>query len=367
MPHTRLRRLEIKPLRIPFAVAFRHASAERSETSTRWADVVLESGVSGCGESCPRAYVTGESLDTARMFFARHERAIRDHVVDLDSLREWMSSNERDIDANPTAWCAIELAILDAFAKDDGRTMECFLGLPDLEGAFHYTAVLGDASTQAFTATADQYRRLGFSDFKVKLSGDLERDRAKMAVRRGFDDESLRVRVDANNLWKDPVDAVQFLRSLDYPFFAVEEPVEPNHYQQLAYVSDELRCPIILDESLIRTEQLASLPAPLMRWIINVRVSKMGGLLRSLAVVDGACHWGVRLIVGAQVGETSLLTRAALTVASAARDALGAQEGAFGTALLTRDVCDPPLMFGHGGVLDTARFPMLRRAGLGII
>ena len=33
---------------------------------------------------------------------------------------------------------------------------------------------------------------------------------------------------------------------------------------------------------------------------------------------------------------------------------LVAQEGAFGTFLLEHDVCDPPLMFGAGGVLDAS-------------
>lgn len=71
------------------------------------------------------------------------------------------------------------------------------------------------------------------------------------------------------------------------------------------------------------------------------------------------------LIVGAHVGETSVLTRAALTVARAARDILVAQEGAFGTHLLLRDVVNPPVMFGPGGMLDAAALT-LRRAGFGL-
>jgi L-alanine-DL-glutamate epimerase-like enolase superfamily enzyme len=367
MPHPRLRSLELKPLHIPFTVAFRHASAERSETSTLWADVVLDTGVAGCGESCPREYVTGESLDTAQAFAGRHERGLREHIVDLASLRAWMASNAQDIDANPAAWCVIELAILDALAKDGNQTVERLLSLPELQGEFLYTAVIGDAQPQAFNATAEQYRRFGFSDFKLKLSGNLERDRAKMAVMRSLDAELVRVRVDANNLWSDADKAIRFLRSLDYPFFAIEEPLGPNQYDQLARMSETLACPIILDESLLRVEQLAVLPAPPGRWMINVRVSKMGGLLRSLNVVDASRRSGLGIIVGAQVGETSLLTRAALTVARAAGDALVAHEGAFGTRLLTHDVCDPPLMFGQGGVLKTADFPTLRRAGFGIL
>jgi L-Ala-D/L-Glu epimerase len=84
-------------------------------------------------------------------------------------------------------------------------------------------------------------------------------------------------------------------------------------------------------------------------------------------VSAAASRAGLGIIVGAQVGETSLLTRAALTVAMAAGKALVAQEGAFGTRLLAHDICNPPLMFGAGGVLDTADFPALRGAGFGIL
>jgi hypothetical protein len=80
----------------------------------------------------------------------------------------------------------------------------------------------------------------------------------------------------------------------------------------------------------------------------------MGGILRSFDVVSAARERGIDLIVGAQVGETSLLTRAALAVASAAKDRVIAQEGAFGTHLLQHDVIDPPLMFGAAGVLELA-------------
>jgi L-alanine-DL-glutamate epimerase-like enolase superfamily enzyme len=122
---------------------------------------------------------------------------------------------------------------------------------------------------------------------------------------------------------------------------------------------------VILDESCLRAEQLAGLPprsngssgegpAP---WIVNVRVSKMGGLLRSLLVVEMARRHGLAVVVGAQVGETSLLTRAALTVAGQARDILVAQEGAFGTLLLSADPCDEPIMFGRAGLLEWPNAP----------
>jgi L-Ala-D/L-Glu epimerase len=326
-----------------------------------------EAGVVGYGEACPRPYVTGETLETTQAFFSRHEGAVVASIGSLESLRSWMADHERDIDDNPAAWCAIELAILDAFAKEQGQTVEGLLSLPSLQGEFRYTAVLGDAGAAAFRAMAEQYAGLGFTDFKVKVSGDPSRDAAKIDVLRNLGrHRPIRVRVDANNLWKGADEAIPFLRALDYPFFAIEEPLGRYQFDELVRIAAALECRIVLDESVLRTSHLDALADSPRTWLINLRVSKMGGLLRSLDVVAAARRAGIPLIVGAQVGETSLLTRAALTVAHVSRDLLMAQEGAFGTQLLERDICDPPLMFGAGGVLDVARFPRLIEPGFGI-
>ncbi len=368
MSRTRIQALRVRVLQIPFKTSFRHASAERSETSSLWVEAEGE-GATGYGESCPRPYVTHETLDTARAFFSRHEATLRSDVQDLDSLRGWIAAQKADIDENPAAWCAIELAILDLLAKRDGVTVEALVGIPPLSGRFQYSAVLGDAGIAAFSAMAGRFRQFGFKDFKVKLSGTLEKDREKLALLRSWG-EPLRIRVDANNLWESADEAMAFLRSLDFPFFAVEEPVRPNQYAELARIAEALKCKIILDESFLRIEQIASLKQNPSHWLINLRVSKMGGLLRSLAVAAGAYAAGIGLVIGAQVGETSLLTRAALSVAMSARargdGALVAQEGAFGTLLLERDACDPPLMFGPGGVLDTTTYPWLQSPGFGL-
>ncbi len=233
-----------------------------------------------------------------------------------------------------------------------------------MDGRFHYSAVLGDMGRDAFVAMASRYRAQGFTDFKIKLSGDLSRDRDKIAALTPYPD--IRLRADANNVWRTSQEAAAFLRALDAPFFAVEEPIGPGGSSALAEIAEQLDCKIVLDESFLRLSQIEHLRNTPERWLINLRVSKMGGLLRSLPIVEAARAAGIGLIVGAQVGETSLLTRAGLTVARAARDGLVAQEGAFGTLLLSRDVCEPSLMFGAGGVLDVASYPTLRQPGFGL-
>ena len=148
------------------------------------------------------------------------------------------------------------------------------------------------------------------------------------------------------------IEAVTYLKSLEHPFFAIEEPLQVGDYDGCRQISQQLGLPIILDESFLRSDQLSYLQADSQSWIINIRISKMGGILRSLAIARQAKAMGIPIIIGAQVGETSILTRAALTVANQYRDILIAQEGAFGTYLLERDITDRPLMFGKGGKLD---------------
>ncbi len=72
----------------------------------------------------------------------------------------------------------------------------------------------------------------------------------------------------------------------------------------------------------------------------------MGGLVRALTVAAQARALGIPIVVGAQVGETSIFARAALAVVNRYREIVMAQEGTFGAHLLGYDLCNPPLIFG---------------------
>lgn len=275
-------------------------------------------------------------------------------VGDIASLRGWVAVHGAIIDRHPAAWTAAECAILDLLGRVAGCSVEELLGLPDLCGDFQYTAVIGDAEPEAFSAQLEQYRKAGFNRFKIKLSGNSQRDSLKVAALVAAGIAPAMVRVDANNLWSDADAAIDALTALKYPCFAVEEPLRPGDYAGMLRIAQELDTHIILDESLLRSSQLDDLGGLGMACVVNLRVSKMGGVLRSLALLQALREREIPVIVGAHVGESSVLTRAALLVAAAAGEYLLAQEGAFGTHLLQHDVAKPPLMFGSGGVLSVA-------------
>jgi L-Ala-D/L-Glu epimerase / N-acetyl-D-glutamate racemase len=355
--------LELRRIAIPFRASFRHAAAERRVTESVWVEARLP-GAIGYGEACPRPYVTGEDLASVKAFFRRHHGELTAAIAGVDDVIAWGDTHRAEIDANPAAWCAVEMALLDALARERGVSIETLLGLSPAIGTFHYSAVVGADDGATFRATVDRYRALGFTDFKLKLSGDARQDGDNLDWFQRQGGDAWRLRLDANNLWATPDEAAGYLGVFTCRVFALEEPLRAGRYPALARLAAARRTRIILDESCARAEQLGELDGLDGGWIVNVRVSKMGGILRALRVVETARHRGIPIVVGAQVGETSLLTRAALTVAAQARDLLLAQEGAFGTLLLATDVCGEPLMFGPAGRLEL-RDPMA--PGLGIV
>lgn len=349
-------------LQIPMRQSFKHASAERKVTDSIWAKA-CRNGLIGIGEGCPRIYVTGETAQGGLEWLQRISSEVAKFTDSFEELNAWTLAHSECIDANPAAWCALELAVLDLLAREQNITVENLLDLPDVDGVFRYTAILGDDSIAATEAMLKKYLRMGFSDFKLKISGDPVRDQEKLAL---FKDSTVRIRIDANNVWAGKLDlAMNFLGSVPTPLFAVEEPLAPRDIAGLSKLSTELKLRVVLDESLLCVEDVkrfANFPG---QWIGNIRVSKMGGVCRSLRVLRAMRDAGMQAIVGAQVGESSVLSRAALTIACKAGENLIAQEGAFGTFLLEQDAVEPVVMFGPNGVLT---WPMTgsERVGWGL-
>jgi L-alanine-DL-glutamate epimerase-like enolase superfamily enzyme len=308
----------------------------------------------GYGEGCPRSYVTGETIETAQRFFENNKADII-KIENLDSIKEWILTNQKTIDQNPAAWCAIELALLDLLGKETRQSVESLLSLPELSDSFQYTAVLGASGLESYRKQLQQYTDIGFKDYKVKVTGDLTEDRKRIEGFNGLG-KQIRVRLDANNLWETAEQAIDYIKALDCPLFAIEEPLRVNDHSGCRTIYDVLKMPVILDESFLGLEQFSHIADDPEKWIINLRISKMGGILRSLTIAEKAETLNIPVIIGAQVGETSILTRAALTVANAYRDILLTQEGAFGTHLLKNDIVAQPIMFGKEGQLNASHF-----------
>lgn len=362
----RIQELQAISLEIPFKTSFKHASADRAKTASIWVEArATHGGLVGYGEGCPREYVTGENLHSAIDWTNRYQPSIINDIASLESLKAWVVKHEQAIDKDPAAWCAIELALLDLLGKGEGQSLETLLSLPPLPHVFQYSAVLGDSDLAGFEKQVSKYVSVGFRDFKIKLSGDLKKDLGKISCLNSTG-VPVRIRGDANNLWRKASEVIAHLDRLDRPFWALEEPLAPRDFAGLSNIAKQTGIKIILDESFTCARDMHDIADTPDFWIPNLRISKLGGLIRSIDLLGQARSLGLKVIIGAHVGETSVLSRAGLTLASAASDARVAMEGAFGTHLLEHDVCESSLMFGKDGILRPDEWHFTDAAGNGL-
>ena len=197
-------KFRIKGLFLPFKTTFRQASAIRKVGESIWCEAYRDNK-KGLGEGCPRVYVTCETVSQGLDWLQSKLTELSNEVFSFEDLKNWIHQNEAEIDQHPAAFCAIETALLDLFAQENKQPVEALLGLNNPQQIHTYTAVLGDSNPESFESLLQYYLSLGFSDFKVKLSGHLAKDQQKLKTIHFYckRDDSLpfRIRLDANNLW----------------------------------------------------------------------------------------------------------------------------------------------------------------------
>jgi muconate cycloisomerase len=364
----RIEGLTIYRLRIPFHQTFRHALHSREESDAVIVKVIDSDGRRGFGESLPRSYVTGEITES---MIAR----IREHLAPrvfaqsfapgwetfeyLQSVvSEWTRPEERQ--SSVTAWnaafCAVELALLDWSLRAD----HCALAdiLPPARYEVVYTGVISADAPEDAAALAKRMARFGIRQIKVKV-GTLD-DAARLeAVRKTIGDE-VELRADANGAWSADEAIEQLQRLARFKLQLIEQPVRADDLAGMKRVRQESGVAVMADESVVTLDQARLLIELGACEYFNIRLAKNGGIGGSLAIARLAQEAGVKIQVGAQVGETGILSAAGRTLA-AHLPALAFAEGSFGTWLLAEDVTFENTAFGLGG-----RAPLLQTRGLSV-
>jgi L-alanine-DL-glutamate epimerase-like enolase superfamily enzyme len=369
----RVTRLDLLAVDLPFKVAFRHAAAARTSSESLFLRVGLDSGAEGWGESLPRAYVSGEGREGA---FALLRDTILPALVgrSFRSLAEVVSFLERcDGKAPPgwvgpqvaqtAAWCSVDLALLDALGRASGEPVS--LGGPPPSaatlGRYRYSGVVSAGRGWAYGWSLLRMRAFGFPQVKLKV----ERDGALAAARtaRRLLGRRVELRVDANIAW-DAEQALEVIGQLGaVGIGSFEQPIASGELAGLARLVAETSAQIMVDEGLTDRDSLQRLLAHRACTAANVRLAKCGGLIGAYARCREVLDAGLVLQVGCQVGESSLLSAAHLTLLQALAPltpGVRYAEGCFGGHLLREDPVSPSVQFGYGGR------PPRRPAGAGL-
>ena len=364
----RIASLTIYQLRIPFHQTFKHALQSREESDAVIIKVTDDDGRVGFGESLPRSYVTGEITesmvarlrdDLAPKLFAEAFAPGWETFEYLSSvLPDWTRSDDKNgpVIAWNAAFCAVELALLDwSLRRDYGSLSEL---LTPVRYEVVYSGVISADAPKDAAALAKRMARLGVRQIKVKV-GTAD-DVARLEAVRKVVGDDIELRADANGAWSADEAVAQLRQLAAFKLQTIEQPVRAADLVGMKRVREQSGVPVMADESLVTIDQARRLIELGACDFFNIRLSKNGGVSGSLAIAKLAHEAGVKIQVGAQVGETGILS-AAGRIFAAHLPELTFAEGSFGTWLLAEDVTFENVAFGFGG-----RAPLLKTRGLSV-
>jgi L-Ala-D/L-Glu epimerase len=351
-------------LQIPFTESFAHSTKERTSCDSVVVRVCDEAGIEGFGEGVPRPYVTGETPESVMTHLA-------DDLWPAVAGREAPSIAEAgltSVDAfipekpvvgvlsDHASRAALELAILDCVLRS--HQMSVAQVMPPRRQKIVYSGIITAGSLETAVRHARQMKLVGLEHIKVKVGMDDDFDR--LHAIRGVFGPRASLRVDANGAWTVEQAAEALNRMAVLNIDSVEQPLPRGPVAELRRLRQLIRVPVMVDESLVTLADTDELIEARAVDYFNIRVSKCGGLARSLEIARRGLRAGIRLQVGAQVGETAILSAAGRHLAAALPD-VAFVEGSYGSMLLTEDISLDGIRFGHRGVA-----PILTGPGLGV-
>ena len=350
----------------------RHASFTRTDNDTLLIRCVLRDGSIGWGEGLPRTYVTGESIDSAwqqlaqtnlaglagARFTAPFDAADAVSRLPLHPADPTLHTDLRECFGNSVR-CALELALLDATGRSCGRPLADlirehpeFTGISQFTSSVRYSGVITSQSPAAQLLSALKMRLFGFQQIKVKVGAAGLSDSACLARIRTVLGPHRGLRLDANEAWHCETLREQVEPLLRFHPQSLEQPVPHGEVAGLAEVRRQFLqpagLPVMLDESLCCVEDAERAIAGQWCDAFNIRLSKCGGILRSLQIVRLASQHGIRCQLGCQVGETGILSAAGRHFACSVSD-LWFLEGSFDRFLVQDRLTEQDLTFGRAG------------------
>lgn len=367
--------LKLYHVRIPLRKVIRHASHTRDSSDNVVVECRLDDGTVGFGEGLPRDYVTGETIDGSIELLRQTDwTAQLEAVADFESAVAMVRRFTVAVPADDVrgclgnaARCAAEIALLDAFGQRFGI---CLSKLPTYDAGWRklyaprkfcrYSGAITSKSRASERLAAGKQWAYGMNKLKVKVGSEGQDDVARLKIIRRLVGRRFDIRVDANEAWT-PENVVAKIRELEpFGISAVEQPVSHENVDCLSAVRKQVAPLIMLDESLCSRYDAERAIERGLCDLFNIRISKCGGLTRSLDLAALAADAGLGYQLGCQVGETGILSAAGRHFGCSVAN-IRYLEGSYDQHLVKEWLTKQNLTFGWFG-----RARAIGRPGLGI-
>lgn len=283
--------------------------------------IILEihyKGLIGIGECVPRLYVTGETVDSVKKSLHKIDISmLADQIIQKsNSLRDSINRIDELLKSlKPNLRCTLEIAFLDILGKIHN------LSITDIVKSFLTSPMIANQNKKDFFQTTQVMdfsipkdvfinERGPFHCVKVKVGNQFEENLSRIAYIRKCLGNEVPIILDANMAWtlNQAIDMAKKLRHLNITYY--EEPLQQRCWGDYRSFREATCQKVMLDESLCNYSDALISHDQKSCDMFNIRISKCGGIMNSIRLIEFAYKNEIEYQLGAQVAEMGPLIAA---------------------------------------------------------
>jgi muconate cycloisomerase len=360
----KIRTINAYKVTLPFKATFSHSQKNATSVDNIVVEILPdERGPAGYGEGGPRPYVTGETQDSA---IRGVESLCQDEqfpwdLNDVGEIWDFVTAAIGEKDHN-SALCALEIALLDVLARNEGQNILHYLPSDHLTEEIRYGATVPISDQATVLKICKMLQKLDINEVRLKMGRDFGQNQGVLEASRQALGSGCDLRVDVNGAWDLKLTKQHLPLIESYGVKVLEQPLPPNDrgWEDLAGVFKPNNLKFMADESVCSMEDMKKAVIEGYFDVINVRLSKCGGFHNSLKIIRLIRDAGIDYQVGCQLGESGILSAAGRALCAISSDALY-YDGSYDAFLLKENLTAEHVTFNHGGKAIPLKGP-----GLGI-
>ncbi len=252
--------------------------------------VETDSGLMGYGEVCPLgpfylpAYAEGVRSGL---------RELGKHLIGFDPLELSKLNHRMDaaLKGHPYVKSGIDIACWDILGQATGLPVCVLMGGRFGESVRLYRAISQESADEMARKVAG-YKADGYTRFQLKVGGDPDTDIERIHAVRAMLDPSDRLVADANTGWTQH-EAMRDVRAVREVDVYIEQPCLT--YEECLAIRRHTDHPFVLDENIDNLDMLLRGKADLAMDVVNLKISKLGGLTKTKQARDLCVSMGIAM------------------------------------------------------------------------